>query len=284
MTVAVLGTGTMGLPMARNLLRAGLAVRAWNRTREKAEPLGEDGAEVADTAADAVAGADTVVTILRDGDATAAAAEEALPAMGDTAVWLQMGTVGIVGTERCAALAEQHGVTFVDAPVLGTKQPAEQGQLTVLASGPADAVERSSAIFEAVGSKTVRLGDAGEGTRLKLVVNHWLLGLVETLAETIALAEGLNVDPKLFLETIEGGPLDFGYAQVKGRSMIARDFPASFALRLALKDADLAIDAASRHELDLPLIRTVAEQMRRAVELGHGDEDLAATFRASEPD
>jgi 3-hydroxyisobutyrate dehydrogenase len=281
--VAVLGTGAMGLPMARNMLRAGLAVSAWNRSAERAEPLAAEGATIAATPADAVQSADVIVTMLTDADATATVTRDALPAMRDDAVWAQMGTVGIAGTELCSSLAEKRGVAFVDAPVSGTKEPAEQGTLIVLPSGPASAVERCLPVFDAVGSKTVRLGDAGEGTRMKLVLNNWLVGLLESEAETIALAEGLNLDPKLFLETISGGSVDSPYAQLKGRMMIEGQFPPSFALRLAAKDADLVIDAASRHGLDLPLIRTVAAQMHRAEELGHGDDDVAATFAASEP-
>src|SRR4051812_1542717 len=148
MTVAVLGTGTMGAPMAVNIARAGQTVRAWNRTAAKAEGL--DGVEAAATVAEAVEGADLVVTMLADGDAVEQVAREALPAMGDGTVWLQMSTVGIEATERLALLAQERGVEFVDAPVIGTKQPAEQGKLTVLASGPREARERAKPVFDAV--------------------------------------------------------------------------------------------------------------------------------------
>src|SRR4051794_2174602 len=133
MRVAVLGTGTMGGPMARNIAAAGIDVRVWNRTREHAE---ETGLEVAGTPAEAVDGADVMVTMLADGDIVADVAEQALESLGDDAIWLQMSTVGIAATERLATLAEERGVAFVDAPVSGTKQPAEQGELVVLASGP----------------------------------------------------------------------------------------------------------------------------------------------------
>src|SRR3954469_5694789 len=141
--VAVIGAGgTMGLPMTRNIAKTGIEVRAWNRSREKAEPLTEDGIEVLDTAAEAVSGASVVLTILSDADAVTSAmsgGDGALTGAADGALWLQMSTIGIEGTERCAELAEQHGLTLVDAPVVGTKQPAEQGKLTVLASGPEEA-------------------------------------------------------------------------------------------------------------------------------------------------
>jgi len=280
--VAVLGTGIMGAPMARNIRAAGHEVRAWNRAREKAEPLGADGIAVADTPAESARGADVVVTMLADAAAVHAVLVDggALDAMaGGDGVLCQMSTIGIAGIEDVAHECATRGVPLVDAPVLGTKQPAEQGQLTVLASGPDDALERCAPIFDAVGSKTLRLGEAGAGTRLKLVVNHWLLALVDALAETIDLAEAIDVDPSRFLEAISGGPLGPAYADVKGRPMIERRFtPASFPLALAAKDADLVLEAAERHDHALPLLSLVRERLSRAVERGHANEDLAALF------
>src|SRR5206468_10559326 len=136
-------------------------------------------------------------------------------------------------------------------------------------------------VFEAVGSRTVELGEAGEGTRLKLVVNSWIVTLVEALAETIAFAEAIGVDPSRFLDTIDGGPLGPAYAQLKGKMMLAREFDPSFSLALARKDARLVLEAAARHGFDAALVDVVAHKMDEAVEAGHGDEDMAATFLAS---
>ncbi|MEA2279505.1 MAG: 3-hydroxyisobutyrate dehydrogenase [Solirubrobacteraceae bacterium] len=280
MRVAVLGTGTMGAPMARNIAKAGHDVVAYNRTRERAEPLAQDAIEVADGAAEAVRGADVVVTIVSDGDAVASLVDPALEAMGD-AVWAQMSTVGVDGLERLMAMAGGAGVAFVDAPVSGTKQPAEQGTLVVLASGPPEARERCAPVFDAVGAKTVELGDEpGAATRMKLVLNAWLVALIEGLAESIQLAEGLGVDPAAFLEIIDGGPLGPPYAKLKGTMMIERSYEPSFALRWALKDAGLVEEAARAAGLDLPLARTIAERMQAAVDAGHGDDDMAATVEA----
>src|SRR5205807_1209873 len=116
-------------------------------------------------------------------------------------------TIGVAATERCASLAADAGVSFVDAPVLGTKAPAEAGELVVLASGPDEARESCDPIFDTVGKKTLWLGEAGAGTRLKLVTNAWLVAVVEGIAETFAFAEGLGVDPSSFLEAVAGGPL-----------------------------------------------------------------------------
>ena len=220
MRVAVLGTGIMGAPMARNLAAAGHAVRAWNRSPEKAQGL--DGVEPAATIADAVRDAEVVVTMLSDADAVEAVVEDALV---DGAVLVQTSTIGPEATASVAERAAAAGVPFVDAPVLGTKGPAEQGKLIVLASGPEDVRERVEPVFEAIGSKTLWLGEAGAGSRLKLVVNTWLVSLTEGLAEAIALAEALDLDPQTFLDVIDGGPMGPPYASMKGKLMIERDFP-----------------------------------------------------------
>jgi 3-hydroxyisobutyrate dehydrogenase len=284
-TVAVLGTGIMGAPMARNLAAAGMDVRAWNRTREKAEALGGDGVMPVDTPAEAVPGADAVVTMLTDGaavDAVMAGDDGALVAMDDDAVWLQMSTVGIAATERLAGLARERGVAYVDAPVVGTRQPAEAGELLVLASGPEEVRDRAAPVFDAVGRATRWVGaEPGAASRLKLVFNGWLVSLIESLSETLALARVLGIPPEEFLDAIDGTPMNLPYAQLKGRAMTRMDFSAvAFPLRLAHKDARLVLDAAEAAGLELPLMRTAEAQFGHAEEDGHGDEDLAAVHHA----
>ncbi len=273
----------MGLPMSRNIAKAGFQVRAWNRTHERAEPLAADGVEVFDTAAEAASGASIVLTILSDADAVADAMEGSdgvIAGAEDGATWLQMSTIGIEGTERCAELAEEHGLILVDAPVVGTKQPAEQGKLTVLASGPDEVQGRCEPIFDVISQKVVWLGEAGTGTRMKLVINSWLLSLVEGLAETVAFAEGIGIDPAQFLETIAGGPIDNAYAQMKGKMMIERSFEPAFKLELAAKDARLVVEAMERHELDLPMLDAIRSQLEEAAE-EHGEKDMSAAYLAS---
>ena len=282
MRVAVLGTGIMGAPMARNLAKAGHEVRVWNRSADKAQALAEDGVEPAAEIADAVRGADVVVTMLSDGAAVESVAEEALAA-AEGAALVQTSTIGPDATARVAERAAAAGVAFVDAPVLGTKAPAEDGKLIVLASGPEDVRERVEPVFDAIGAKTLWVGEAGAGNRLKLVVNTWLLALTEGLAEAIALAEALEVDPQTFLDAIDGGPMGPPYASMKGKLMIERDFPPSFPLELALKDARLALEAAEKQGLRVGLLAAVVEQMAHAVEAGHGREDMAATIHATRP-
>jgi 3-hydroxyisobutyrate dehydrogenase len=282
MKVAFLGTGTMGLPMARNLAQAGHSLRVWNRSRERAEPLAADGATVCESPADAASEADVLVTMLNDADTVLESAAQAMEDLPKPSVWAQMSTVGLAGTEDCRRLADRIGTAFVDAPVLGTREPAEQAKLVVLASGPDEALRRCRPLFEAMGQKTIELGEAGAATRAKLVVNSWVLGVTGLVAETIALAESLDIDPQVFFDAVEGGPLDLPYAQLKGHAMIERSFDdAAFRLALARKDADLVLAAAERESLDSPVLRAVAERLRRAEADGHGDEDMAANFLAT---
>jgi 3-hydroxyisobutyrate dehydrogenase len=278
-TVAVLGTGTIGEPVARNLARAGFDVRVWNRTREKAEPLAEDGATVCESAADAARGADVVLTVLADAATTAETVEQV--ELADGAVWAQLATVGLEGAERLAGLAQEKGVAFVDAPVLGTRRPAEDGKLVVLASGPDDALDRCEPLFDAIAAQTRRLGPAPNGSRLKLVTNLWLLAVTNAAAEAIALAEGLGLDPRDFLAAMEGSQIDTPYLHLKGEAILERRLDPSFKLKLAGKDASLVLEAAERAGVETRVARAVREAFERGVELGHGDEDMAAVYFAA---
>jgi 3-hydroxyisobutyrate dehydrogenase len=283
--LAFLGTGTMGLPMARHVIQAGGAsLRVWNRSEQRAQPLADEGAKVCTEVVQAAEGAELLITMLSDGDAVLDVAARALPVLADNAIWIQMSTIGIDATGRCAELADQAGVRLVDAPVLGTRDPAEQGKLIVLASGPEEVRETVTPVFDAVGSRTLWVGEAGAGSRLKVVANGWVVGVVGVLAEVITLAEGLDLDPQLFFDAIEGGPLDLPYAQVKGKPMMSRSFTdASFRLALARKDGDLLLAAAEQAGLQLPIMGAIVARMRSVEADGHGDEDMAATYWASAP-
>jgi 3-hydroxyisobutyrate dehydrogenase len=275
--VAVLGTGIMGAGIARNLARGGHAVRVWNRTRSKAEPLAADGARVCDTPSQAAEGADVLVTMLADGPAVEAVAPEAL---SEGIVWVQTSTVGVAATDRLAHLAADAGAVFVDAPVLGSKAAAEAGELTVLGSGPAGAEEQCRPVFDAIARKWLWVGDAGAGTKLKLIANAWVLTTVANVAETIALAEALGIDPRRFLEAVEGAPFDMPYLHAKAALILSRDFTAQFPLELAVKDLRLALEAAGS-DVRLGTVRAALAEMERAVELGYGREDSAATWFAA---
>ncbi|MDA1360039.1 NAD(P)-dependent oxidoreductase [Glycomyces luteolus] len=283
-TVSVLGTGIMGAAMARNLARAGHEVTAWNRSRDKAEPLTADGIRIADTPAEAVANADAIVTILHDGPAALDVMRQAAPALRPGARWIQSTTAGIEGIAGLAAFAAEHDLVFFDAPVLGTREPAEAGKLTVLASGPNDD-QTANAVFDAVGAKTVWIsadGADGAASRLKLVANSWVLVLTHGIGEVLALAEGLGVDPQRFFELIEGGPLDAGYARIKGGLILNGETGnTSFGLDTAEKDARLIVEAARVNGVRLDLGEAGVERFRRAAAQGHGGEDMAASYFAS---
>ncbi|HKN99366.1 MAG TPA: NAD(P)-dependent oxidoreductase [Pseudonocardiaceae bacterium] len=276
--VTVLGTGIMGAGMACSLARAGHRVTAWNRSEERARPLRDAGVTVAPDPDSAVGGADVVVTMLFDVTAVTEVMSRALPSMRD-AVWVQTSTVGLDGTEQLAALAEKHGVPFVDAPVLGTRQPAEDGALVVLAGGPPAVRDAVTPVFDAIGSRTVWVGERpGDGHRLKLVANAWVLTVTVGTAQSIGLAADLGLDPGLFLDVISGGPLDVAYAQLKGKAMLARDFAAAFPVRGAVKDAELIRAAMAEAGTDDALMAAAHALFTRADQDGHGEQDMAAVL------
>jgi 3-hydroxyisobutyrate dehydrogenase len=277
-TVAVLGTGTMGAPMARRLAEAGAPVRVWNRSREKAEPLAGAGATVASSPAEAVRGADVVLTMLFDADSVAETMDAARDGLAAGSVWLQQSTVGVAGADRLAALAEELGLVYVDAPVLGTRQPAEDGSLVVLASGPEAIRSVVTPLFEVIGSRTMWVGPAGAASRLKLAANSWVLTVVDGIAEALTLTRALGLDPQLFLEAVKGGAMDAPYVQLKGAGMLAGEFPAAFGLAGAAKDADLIVAAARDAGVDLAVVEAARAHIVRALDAGHGDRDVSATF------
>ncbi|MGW1598716.1 NAD(P)-dependent oxidoreductase [Streptomyces sp. NPDC002343] len=285
LTVTVLGTGIMGAAMARNLVRAGHTVRVWNRTRAKAEPLAADGARVAGTPAEAVEGADVVLTMLHDGPAALDVLREAAPALRSGTAWVQSGTAGTEALGDLADFARAHGLVFFDAPVLGTRQPAEAGQLLVLAAGPAGHRAAVTPVFDAIGSRTVWTGEdgaAGSATRLKLVANSWVVAVTAATGETLALAQALGVDPGDFFGAIDGGPLDMGYLRAKSRLILEdRLTPAQFAVATAAKDARLIVRAGEEHGVRLDVAAASAERLERAAAQGHAHEDMAAAYFAS---
>lgn len=282
--VAVLGTGIMGSGMARSLLRAGLGVRVWNRTHEKAVPLAADGATVADTAADAVRGADVVLTVLNDRTAVAAALTAASDGLQRGQVLLQSSTVGPDATAELAQRAADLGLVYLDAPVSGTRQPAEEGTLTVFVSGPSSARAVTGPVLDAIGQRTVWVAEEpGAASRLKLVVNTWVITMVGGVAECLNLAEGLGVDPRTFLDVMKGGPLDSAYLQGKSAAVLTGDLTPSFALSTALKDTRLILDVAERSGVRLDLTAASAARFERAEAAGHGDEDMIATYYAGRP-
>ncbi|QNK81874.1 NAD(P)-dependent oxidoreductase [Nakamurella sp. PAMC28650] len=280
-TVAVLGTGTMGAGMARSLLREGFDVRVWNRSVEKAQPLADDGAVVAGTAAEAVAGAEVVVVMLFDVEAVLEVLRGCDGHFARGAVIVQSSTIGPDGTARLATLALDRGWNVLDAPVLGTRAPAEKGLLVVLASGDPDLRPGGQSVFDAIGSRTLWAGeDLGSASALKLACNAWVASLTAAAAQSLALARGAGLDPQLVLDAIKDGPSDSPYLQLKGTAMLAENYEVSFALDGVRKDLDLIAASAGANDVTTDLIDALRAVFGSASRQGHGDQDMASVITA----
>jgi 3-hydroxyisobutyrate dehydrogenase len=276
--VAVLGTGIMGAAMARNLAASGLPTTVWDRSESATAPLAEGGARVAATPAEAVRDARVVITMLPTAEVVESVVfgEKVARSLAEGAVWAQMGTIGIAAT---AAIVQRLGemrpdIMFVDAPVSGSKGPAGDGNLLILASGPDAAEPILRPVFSVIGRKTVWLGEAGKGSQLKLVVNAYLSILVEGVAEALELASRLGVAGQAVAEAIEGGPLDAPIADAKLHRMKTGDYEPEFPLEWAVKDVDLALASVSQHSL--PLLAALSAQWHHAVATGLGRKDISA--------
>jgi 3-hydroxyisobutyrate dehydrogenase len=281
--IAFLGIGRMGGAMAANLARAGFDVRVWDRTASHAAALTADGATVASSPAQAAKGARILITMLADGPATEQmrSGPDGFFAADPGLIWVQMATVGLQWTAQFAGAAAAHGMVFVDAPVSGSEGPARAGQLTILASGPDRLHNVLAPVFAALGRATVWLGAAGNGTKAKLVFNNWLADLAETTAESLAFARQLGLDPAAIVDLLESNPLGAPWAVQKARTMLAGNFTPAFALKHALKDAELAAQAAQASGAKLALTDALLPRWRDAAASGHADEDVAAIYTAS---
>ena len=281
--VAVLGIGAMGYGMAASALRARIPTTVWNRRQEATRDLAKLGAEVAPTAADAARSAAIVITMVTDADAVMSIAHDqgVLTALAPGAILVQMSTIGVAGTERVAATvaAQRPDVVFLDAPVSGSKEPAEHGQLTIFASGPDEARPRVTPLFDALGQRTIWAGSAGDGTRLKLVANTWLAFAAEAVAASVALAHDLGLETEKVVNALEGNPLVSPWQEAKLHRIAEGDFSAQFALSLALKDVRLAQQAAGDR---LGTLSHLADEWQQAVDLGFGHQDVTVVTRTLE--
>ena len=284
-TVALLGAGTMGSGMAERMLDVGFPVNVWDRTHRSVVALTEHGATICAKPTEAVATAEIVVTMLANADAVADVMLRGgtLDALRANATWAQMGTIGVEATERLAAEVARRrpDVMFVDAPVSGSREPARKGRLLILASGPDRSHDSVDVVFAALGQRTLWVGPAGTGSRLKLVLNAWLAFEIEAAAEASALAERLGVPYAVLADAVVGGPLASATALAKLAKMERGDYSADFSLEWALKDLDLAL-AASGAETT-PVVMAIAERWRRLVAQGHGHFDISAARLGLDP-
>jgi 3-hydroxyisobutyrate dehydrogenase len=282
--LAVLGLGTMGRGMAGSALRSGIPTVVWNRELERATHLAALGAEVAPTPIEAVRGADVVITMVTDTEAVTSIAVELgmLGALRAGAVWAQMSTIGVEGTETVSSLIEKErpDVLFLDAPVSGSKVPAEQGKLIVFASGPEQARPIAQPVFDAIGQRTVWLGPIGAGSRMKLVNNTLLAFSAEGVANSLALALRLGLDVRHVLDAFEGGPLLSPWEAGKMTRIADGDYSPEFPLALALKDVHLALEEARPERF--AVLASLAREWEQLVDEGLGDEDVTVVTRALE--
>jgi 3-hydroxyisobutyrate dehydrogenase len=282
--VAVLGIGAMGHGIATSALRAGIPTIVWNRRPAATRDLAELGAEVAQTAADAARRAPIVITMVTDTDAVISIAHDQgmLAALASGAIWVQMSTIGVAGIERVAAMAqtERPDVTLLDAPVTGSKDPAEQGQLTIFASGPDEARPRVAGLFDALGQRTIWVGAVGAGSRLKLVNNTLVAFAAEGVATAVALARRLGLETETVIDALAGSPLVSPWQAAKLNRIAKGEFSAQFALALALKDVHLALQAADSDRL--AALGCLADEWQQAVDQGLGGQDLTVVARVLE--
>jgi 3-hydroxyisobutyrate dehydrogenase len=277
--VGLLGVGLMGSAMAHRLLERDIAVIAWDRDPERLRELAGRGGEPAEQPGEVVGGAGVVITMLPTADVILDVVEPLLDEWPENTIWLQMSSVGAAEADELARVARAHGVRIVDAPVSGSTQPAEQGQLTILASGPDSARTAVEPIFDALASRVLWVGEAGMGSRLKLAANHWMITMVAALAESMQLCEAMGLDQRHFVALLDGGPLGSPYALQKLGEMRRHDYPAGFPVRLALKDLELVREVEQSALAVMPLLDVVRERFTTANrELA--DQDIAAIYEA----
>ena len=272
--VTVIGAGALGAAMAARLGETGHEVRLWNRTPQRAAHAAEGsvGVTAVESLEDAVSGAPVVITVLRDGPAVAAVMESALPDMDAGAIWVQASTVGPKQALALMDLARRHSVAALDAPVSGSSALARQGTLVWLVAGDGGVLDRSRPVLDDLASSVLHVGTGVEGSSLKLAVNAWMAAATVAMSDLLGLCDALGIDHGTLGQALGAGALNMPYALQKMRLMDDRAFDPGFAVQLALKDVDLAGDAAPLG----PLLDVVRDRLARTVESGHGDEDLAA--------
>jgi 3-hydroxyisobutyrate dehydrogenase len=275
--VGLLGVGLMGSAMAGRLLDRGIAVIAWDRVSEQLRALEGRGGQPAEGPSEVVRGTGVVITMLPTADIVLEVVEPLLQDWPADTIWLQMSSVGAAEADRLAQVAEAHGIRLVDAPVSGSTHPAEQGELTILASGPDTARTAVQPVFDALASRVLWVGKAGMGSRLKMAANHWMITMVGALAESMHLCQAMGLDQQHFVELLDGGPLGSPYALQKLDEMRRHQYPAGFPVRLALKDLQLVREVEQSSRAAMPLLDVVLERFVTASQ-DLADQDLAAIY------
>ena len=279
MKVAVLGLGIMGAGMARHLLARGFDVTVWNRNVDKAVPLGEAGARIAATPADAAGEADVVHAMLADDDASRAVwmgESGALGAMRAGAIAIESGTLTVEWMRELAVAAEAQGVGFLDAPVTGSKVQAETGALTFLVGGPSEVLERVRSMLSAMGGNIVHLGPHGSGAMMKLI-NNFMCGVqAASLAEAIGMASRSGLAVEQAASVLAGGSPGSPLVRNLSTRMVQRDYSPNFFVKLMVKDLSYAGAAFARAGIELASADVARERFLEGVRAGFGDRDIAS--------
>ena len=281
MRVAFVGTGRMGLPMARNLARAGHTVAAWNRTPDRAAPLAAEGVRIADSLADAVHDAEVAITMVADDRALGSVAFSPRGISGTLpkdAVHLGMSTIGVRLSRRLAARHASLGQRYVAAPVFGRPEAAEAARLKIVAAGDAEGIERCRPLFAALGDRLFELGpDAPAANVVKLCGNFVLASMIRALGEAFALARKSGVEPAALEEVLSGTLLGSPAFPAYARQIVEGRFdPPGMPMRLGVKDVRLALAAADAAEVPMPLASLLRDSLLSGVARGRGDLDWAA--------
>lgn len=276
--VAVLGLGAMGHAFAANLLKKGFTVYGWNRTPGRGDDLVSEGLVQRETAAQAVSDAQVIIAMLTDGDATLAAIRAIAPSCPQNATFCQMGTIGIQETADAIALIEtlRPDMLYLDAPVSGTKAPAENAQILVMASGDQQRAGAAQQVFDAISRGTQWYGDAGNSQKMKLVINAWLISMMQGVAESMQLAKQFGFTPGQLWETLDGGPLAAPYVKGKLEMIRKEDYTPQMQLQHALKDARLAL--ANAPQGTMPMMNEIVDMWSQASQGGLAEQDLAAVY------
>lgn len=285
MRLGFLGLGLMGQPMALNLRRGGHELAVWNRTRAACEPLRETGATVADSPAAVAAASDITFAMLADPAAALAVAagpRGACAGLRPGAGYVDMSTVDAATSTSVAQLVAARGARFLEAPVSGSRQPAAQGALVIMAAGDRSLYDEAAPALDLLGKKRLFLGEVGNGARLKLVVNQVMGGMMASFCEglTMARASGLQADD--LLAVLDAGALANPMFRGKGPLLLSGDFAPAFPLKHMAKDLRLAHALSRETGLDLPVAAVVAEAFARALAAGDGDLDFGALLRTVE--
>lgn len=285
MGVGFIGLGTMGLPMALNMVRAGTPLVVWNRSAPARESAREAGARVADSPAAVFGEAETAFVMLMNGAVIDEVLERGTPRFAEMVAGrtlVHMGTTEASYSEGLAEAVARAGGTYVEAPVSGSRRPAEEGRLVGMVAGPAAAVDAVLPLLAPVCASTVRCGEVPGATRMKLAVNLFLITQVTGLAEAFHVAEGLGLDLEVFRSVVDAGPMASAVSRTKLEKLVHGDFAAQASVRDVHYNSRLVAGAARGAGVSSPVLDACRDLFAVAEQRGHGAADMAAVVRAIE--